>query len=105
MINVSFYYGKGNFCSGFLIEGHAGFCVHGYDIVCAGVSSAAQMCCNGITDVLGVDVQICCEDAVLSLRTSSRNVSVQAFLEALRLHISLLQDRYKENITLKVVEE
>ncbi len=105
MVDVSFYYGRDGFCYGFLMQGHAGFGEHGYDIVCAGVSSAAQMCCNGITDVLGVDVEICCEDGMLFLKTGSKDGSVQAFLEALRLHIGLLREKYKENINLKIVEE
>ena len=51
MITVTFFK-SADYFKGFKISGHADFNTSGPDIVCAGVSSAAIMTANTITEVL-----------------------------------------------------
>lgn len=51
---------------GFQIEGHSGYAVSGFDIVCAGVSTLAQAVIIGCEEVVGLsgekEALICTED-------------------------------------------
>ena len=49
---------------GFTVSGHAGYAEAGSDIVCAAATSAVQLVCNTITDVL-------CEEAQVSVEAVS----------------------------------
>ena len=105
MIEVVFYKTKDEFLRGFLFSGHAGFSEKGKDIVCAGISSAVMMCCNGITEILKEKALVNCEEGKVYFETFSKDRMVQAFLEALRLQVSLLKERYEKNIDLKIMED
>ena len=91
---------------GFSVTGHAGYDEHGFDIICAGVSSAVQMAANGITDVVGAPAKIRCEDnlVALALETAHSDLSSIFMLEALYLQLSLLSESYSENIELIITE-
>ncbi|MFT3951239.1 MAG: ribosomal-processing cysteine protease Prp [Oscillospiraceae bacterium] len=57
MINALFFKDKNEHLKGFHIDGHAGDADWGYDIVCAGVSSAVELAANLATDFLGLDAK------------------------------------------------
>lgn len=104
MIKVIFYENKKKLLKGFLARGHAGFLEYGKDIVCAAVSCAIQMCCNGITEILKKKVIIEFEEGKIFLEVEISEKSIQNFLEALRLQISLIEKQYPKNVELKTVE-
>lgn len=104
MIDVKFYYKKG-FCRGFYITGHSNFSESGFDIVCAGVSSAVQMCINGIEEILKASVFVSLKEGAIFLKTSGTELEVQNFLEALKLQLSILEKDYNKNIKLSILEE
>lgn len=104
MISVVFYEDKGKLLKGFLASGHAGFLEYGKDIVCAAVSCAIQMCCNGITEILKQRVIIDCSEGKISLNVESNEKSIQNFLGALKLQLSLIEEEYPKNVELKIVE-
>ena len=104
MIEVFFYNTKRGFLKGFLIRGHANFAGCGSDIVCAGVSSAVSMCCNGILELTDEKVFVIVKSGVVKLKTNSKEKVVQSFLKALKLQLTELESYYGENITLKSLE-
>ena len=81
------------------ISGHAEFAAHGEDIVCAAVTSAFQLCANGITEILRVDAQVSIggDTASIALPDNS-GLAAEAFLSALKLHLTILGEQYPENI-------
>ncbi len=104
MISVVFYEDKEKILGGFLVSGHANFLEHGKDIVCSAVSSSVQMCCNGITEILKEKVEIFCDEGKISLKGDLNKESIQNFLKALKLQLSLIEKQYPENIKLDIVE-
>lgn len=104
MVNVIFFKTKENFLKGFLVFGHANFKEFGKDIVCAGISSCVFMCCNAILEIAKKSTIVLKREGKISLKTNSESLIVQAFLNALKNHLTLLKDQYEENIKLKVVE-
>lgn len=105
MIRFIFYRTKKKTLKGFLVEGHAGFSNIGQDIVCAGVSAIVEMCCNAITDILKKKVLIECIEGRIFLKIYEEDISVEMFLKALEMEVILLQKQYRENISLKYMEE
>ena len=86
---------------GFSVSGHAGFAEAGADIVCAAVSSAVQLKANGVTEILGLSAGVRAEGDTVSLRLtpeSQGSGEAEAFLAALRLHLSLLAEEYPQNV-------
>ncbi len=104
MISVVFYKDKEKLFRGFLVSGHANFLEYGKDIVCSAVSSCVQMCCNGITEILKEKVEISCNEGKISLKGDLNKNSIQDFLRALKLQLSLIEQQYPKNIRLNIVE-
>ena len=107
MIYVEFYKNKKGFLKGFNFKGHAEFEEYGKDIVCAAVSCAVRLCCNGLTEIAKKKVLIKEEEGKISLKVSNEEVEdeiVQIFLKALKLEIGLIEKSYSENVELKVME-
>lgn len=108
MIYVEFYKNKKGFFKGFSFKGHAEFEEYGKDIVCAAVSCAVRLCCNGLTEIAKKNVLIKEEDGEIGLKVLNEEVKdevVQIFLKALKLEIGLIEKSYSENVKLKVTED
>ncbi|MEG0570181.1 MAG: ribosomal-processing cysteine protease Prp [Oscillospiraceae bacterium] len=108
MINTEFFL-KDEVIIGFSISGHAGYDIYGKDVACASVSSAVQLTSNAITEILGIsaDVSVAPNRVMLMLPKNNGSLSYEKaldFLKALKLHIELLADDYKQNIRLTDVE-
>lgn len=100
MITVTFFK-SADYFKGFKISGHADFNTSGPDIVCAGVSSAAIMTANTITDVLHTDAEVTDSDGFINLNLSSNEATEASHLiEGLWLHLSALQKQYKSILKL-----
>ena len=81
------------------IAGHAGYAAHGDDIVCAAITSAFQLCANGITEVLRVGARVNIgSDAASIMLLENASPAAEAFLDALKLHLTILQEQYPDNI-------
>lgn len=104
MIEAKFFYSKDGVCTGFEIHGHSGFADSGLDIVCSAVSCAVQMCCNGVTEVVGAYADIFVDADTVSVRIESDDERVQVLLESLKMEIGLLEENYGENVSLCVLE-
>ncbi|MDE5600767.1 MAG: ribosomal-processing cysteine protease Prp [Oscillospiraceae bacterium] len=103
MIYAEFLY-SGKICIGFKMKGHALFGEFGSDIVCSAVSSAVQMCCNGITEVAGAKADVSVSSDGISLETEDKSDAVQAILSSLKLQLDLLSNDYSDNISLSILE-
>ncbi|MCI6022681.1 MAG: ribosomal-processing cysteine protease Prp [Oscillospiraceae bacterium] len=104
MIRAEFF-SKADHLNGFSVSGHSGYADAGEDIVCAAVSSAVQLTANGITEVLGAHASVSAEGDTVSLNLESASEgNAEVFLEALRLHLSLLAEDYPKNVKLIYTE-
>ena len=103
MIKADFFTRDGSL-SRFRVSGHAGYAPAGEDIVCASVSSAVQLTANGITEVLGVGARVSARGERVSLQLDAPSAPAAAFLEALRLHLSLLAEEYPDYIQITCSE-
>lgn len=99
MINAEFYL-KDEVLVGFSVKGHAGFADFGQDIVCAAVTSAVEMCANGITEILKADASVGAFGNEIKLSLNDGDERAVDFIKALRLHLELLSLDYPENIHL-----
>lgn len=105
MIKAKFLLSDGMFF-GFSISGHANFDDFGKDIVCASVTSAVQLCINGVTECLHIksNVEVLKNEINFNFPKSCDNQSAIAFLKALYLHLDIISQDYPENIKLSTVE-
>jgi uncharacterized protein YsxB (DUF464 family) len=105
MIDASFYCKNGH-TYGMRISGHAEFADYGEDIVCAAVSSATQMTCNGITDVLMIPASVSASDNLIQITVPENEiVKAEPMLKSLQLQLQLLSQEYPGTIQLKLLEE
>ncbi len=104
MIRAEFF-SKAEHLNGFSVSGHSGYADAGEDIVCAAVSSAVQLTANGITEILGRKARVTAQDDTISLNLESTpDGEAEAFLKALKLHLSLLAVDYPKNVKLIYTE-
>lgn len=89
--------------TGFEISGHAEFDEYGSDIVCSAVTSAVQMCCNTITEILKMPADVQVRENIISLQLQEPK-QAQPMLKGLLLHFETLQKDYKDNIQVKLTE-
>ena len=98
MITVTFF-GKEPI-TGYHITGHSDANPGGPEVICAGVSSAAYMTANLITEVIGLapELSVGDGDMLLRLKTVSEAVRCSDILQGLRLHLSSLEEQYPRYI-------
>jgi len=103
MVNVTFYTSEHGFAR-VCVSGHASFAPGGEDVVCSGVSSAVMLTANGITEILGeaADIQVLENEVGIRLPPEP-SPAASAFLQALHLHLTLLQQQYPKHITVTEV--
>jgi len=104
MVKVTFYTGEQGFAR-VSVKGHADFAPGGEDIVCSGISSAVMLTANGITEILGETAGVkLLENEVDICLPAQPNPCAVAFLQALHLHATLLQQQYPKHITVTEVQ-
>ena len=105
MIYVNFF--KSDYeLVGFEVTGHSDYEDKGKDIVCAAVSSAAFMAANTITEILNVKVDLQYrEDGYIKLMLCFADAKAcKVVMQGLKLHLSALEEQYKQNITVNISE-
>lgn len=107
MIKVVFYKFDGKLI-GFCAGGHAFFDIKGKDIVCASVTSAVQLTCNGITECLkDKAAKVYVLDNYINLmlpKDDTINYSSVVFIDSLRLHLDILSQDYSSEIKIEYQE-
>lgn len=104
MILAQFQKGPGGLYA-FTISGHSGYAEAGSDIVCASVSSAVQLTANAVTEVVKARAQVKVKENTISLFLKEPgNQEAVHFLDALLLHLQLLEEDYQEFMKVTVSE-
>lgn len=105
MIKATFTKHNDMFTS-FEVTGHAEFAEFGNDIVCAGVSSAVQMCANGITDVLYYPAKVVCEQNLISVSLSIDDINsvCEILIACLFLQLTNISESYEGTINIVLSE-
>lgn len=101
MIYVDFIKNKDGYFSRFYMKGHSGFNSSGEDIVCAAVSSAAYLVVNTITDVLKIDADVSVQEGKMHIVVEDKDAKAcRPLFLGLMMHLSALQEQYKENLNI-----
>lgn len=104
MISAEFFLREDHFV-GVSVRGHAGYASYGNDVVCASVTSAVELTANGITEILKIPASVgVFENEVRIDLPAGAGLDAERFLQALRLHLALLQQDYPENLQLTDTE-
>lgn len=102
MIRARFGYSSDGFADSFEISGHSGYAEVGNDIVCAAVSSAAYMCANTLTEILGLKPEISEKDGSMKLKLNpEESKKADAVLRGLILHLEQLSQQYPDFIEIE----
>lgn len=108
MINVVFLKDvESQLLIGFNVAGHAFFSDSGKDIVCASVTSAVQLTANAITECLkstSAKIHLVGNSIDLKLDRSVDISKEVVFIDALYLHLNLIESSYPKNIKVTVEE-
>lgn len=104
MIKVEFFGKKPVY--GYHITGHSDAAPDGPEVICAGVSSAAYMTANLITEVIGLNPKLKAVegDMYLKLQTEQEAARCDDILQGLRLHLSSLAEQYPKYIKVSYSE-
>ncbi|MBR1763670.1 MAG: ribosomal-processing cysteine protease Prp [Eubacterium sp.] len=103
MIRISFFENNG-LISGFESKGHSMSAEHGYDIICAAVSSACYMAANTVTEIISLEADAAASDGYMRLEIKSSKEKAQDILKGLKLHLTELEKQYPENIKVIITE-
>lgn len=109
MTEIAFKKNKAEDWVGYVVSGHTGYAEAGEDIVCAAVSTAATMCLNGITEVLGAEVGYEVGEAYLEcvlpekMPEKTRD-GCRLLIDTLYLTLEDLKKQYGKHITITVLE-
>lgn len=105
MTEFVFYRRQGRL-SGFHLSGHA--TANAGDetgrTVCIGISSAAYMAANTITDVLHIPADVSDGDAEMLVSLRELTPGTDVVLEGLLLHIEQLSQQYPDHLKFSVLE-
>ncbi len=104
MIKAVFYTGE-NGPAGFKIEGHSTRDERDPEgrLVCAGVSSAALLTANTLTEIIKANADVRCSDGFLSVRLRESTGAAETALQGLLLHLREMSGEYPDRI--KVIME
>lgn len=106
MIEVDLFFDKTGYLDGFSVEGHAEQGDVGEDIVCAGISAITQTTVLGLSEQLGLDVQLTIEDGLLKMLlpenlSEKQKIEADLLLSTMRLGIISTQSEYSDCIEIK----
>jgi uncharacterized protein YsxB (DUF464 family) len=98
---TALFFCRENRLTGFDISGHSDYAEAGYDVVCASVSSAAQLVCNTITDYFRDPADVRVGDNIISFRLCE-GCSEYSYelLSSFEKHLEFISEDYAEDIDL-----
>ena len=91
---------------GFHITGHSDINPEGPEILCSAVSSAAYMAANTVTEIIGLEPELYVDDGdmYLKLKTEIEAERCRDIFDGMRLHLSSIEEQYKDYIKLTYSE-
>ncbi|MBR6924907.1 MAG: ribosomal-processing cysteine protease Prp [Oscillospiraceae bacterium] len=102
------FYKKGSDFSGFRVSGHAGYDDHGFDIVCASVSSAVELTADLITDSFKFKAETEVADNVVTLKiaeiSEENQKTASKIIEGLKVLLDFLGKSFERTIKTKISE-
>jgi uncharacterized protein YsxB (DUF464 family) len=102
------FYKKGSDFSGFRVSGHAGYDDHGFDIVCASVSSAVELTADLITDSFKFKAETEVADNVVTLKiaeiSEENQKTASTIIAGLKVHLDFLGKSFERTIKTKISE-
>jgi hypothetical protein len=102
------FYKKGSDFSGFRVSGHAGYDDHGFDIVCASVSSAVELTADLITDSFKFKAETKVADNVVTLKiaeiSEENQKTASTIIAGLKVHLDFLGKSFERTIKTKISE-
>lgn len=103
MINAVFFRKNGRL-SGFDISGHAGYADSGADIVCASVSSAAQLTVNTVTDYFKSNAEVRLTQNRLYMMLSDECPSAVQLISSLFEHLGFVSEEFPDTMKITISE-
>ncbi|MCQ2462010.1 MAG: ribosomal-processing cysteine protease Prp [Clostridia bacterium] len=100
MTKVRFFSEKG-LLTGFEISGHSGYADEGSDIICAGISSAAYMTANTVTEIYRVDADAKVSDGYMCFTCKKTDKRADELFRGLKLHLLEFCGQYPDYITIE----
>ncbi|MGN0666064.1 MAG: ribosomal-processing cysteine protease Prp [Huintestinicola sp.] len=88
--------------SGFDLCGHAEFAEYGQDIVCASVSSAAQLVINTITDHFCDDAEVYVQENRLGISIRSGCDASHKLIASFKEHLGFIGEEFPHTIKITV---
>jgi Predicted ribosomal protein len=112
MTRVTFYKNAALEFSGFSIYGHSGFAKYGSDILCASVTSTAQLVINLLNESFGIEcnLKIDSKNAAIEclIDITENNLKqkdiIYGILSGYHQHINELCTEYPKNISCAILE-
>lgn len=94
------FFSAGDRLTGFSLSGHGGCeAADGTgDVVCAAVSSAAQLTANAVTDFLGGRAKVSAGGNNLTLRLENDCPAALGIIEAFRVHLGFIEEEYPRSV-------
>ncbi len=104
MTRITIFKKNGMICE-YQIKGHSGYAEEGSDIVCSGISVAAQMALIGLNEVLHLNVKYDVKDAYLHVELLDfDNSSAQSILQAMEKTFEDIAKNYARYVKMEVKE-
>lgn len=99
MTTITFFSDSGK-CSGFSVEGHAGFGPAGQDIVCAAVSALTQGAVLAVCQISGCEYSLQEHSGYLdfSIQVQNYDYAAQILLAGLEVAAASLQEQYPDYV-------
>ncbi len=100
---IASFYGLDAVCTGFKVQGHAGYAPEGQDIVCAAVSAMTMLTINLIETSFSVpsDLSVDEESGVIEFSVKEDNEAATKIIEAFKQELLALSAEYPQNILVK----
>lgn len=95
------FYSEGNLLTGFEISGHSGYADEGSDIICAGISSAAYMTANTVTEIFMLEADAKVEGGYFRFLCRDANSKADELFRGLKLHLLQFCEQYPDYIKIE----
>ena len=109
MTQITFYKTTAGEYQGFICDGHAGYAVHGEDIVCAAISILVINTINSLEEITGEKMRVETDEETGTIRCHFVNLPLKetskALMDSLVLGLTQIEKQYGKNYCKLTFEE
>ncbi|MBD5516160.1 MAG: ribosomal-processing cysteine protease Prp [Lachnospiraceae bacterium] len=109
MTQITFYKTTAGEYQGFICDGHAGYAVHGEDIVCAAISILVINTINSLEEITGEKMRVETDEETGTIRCHFVNPPLKetskALMDSLVLGLTQIEKQYGKNYCKLTFEE